>query len=432
MAPFAAVLAGGRRAPRAADPLRRHRLQRRRPGGAPRAVSAAGLIDFGDACAPGGSASSRRVAALRARATTPRRARRGDWRLPRRAAAHRGRAPRVPARALARRGLRARRLAPGAPRAREPHVADRPRRPAPARAHPPVRPSRPRPLAAPCAARAAPGAAAAPRPLAARRCRVRAAAGRCRSPRAGSERSPPATGPRRPPSPPPLPAPGRRWPSAAGARCGSARRAARLRFRPATLHLGADVSPAGERRCARRSPAWSSGARRRSCCCARARGRPVRCGSRVAPARARRGRPSAGDAVGASPPGRAGRRTSTSSWPPRPTCPASAARAAPPGSGCAPIHRRCSGSTRPRRPATPRDAARARRARRRPPQRLFYDDPPEFVRGWGHHLYDADGRAYVDPINNVAVVGHSHPRVAAAAARAAPPPQHQLALPLRA
>jgi 4-aminobutyrate aminotransferase-like enzyme/Ser/Thr protein kinase RdoA (MazF antagonist) len=52
-----------------------------------------------------------------------------------------------------------------------------------------------------------------------------------------------------------------------------------------------------------------------------------------------------------------------------------------------------------------------------PAQRVFYAQPPEIVRGWRHFLYDADGRAYLDMVNNVAVVGHSHPRIAAAAAR---------------
>jgi 4-aminobutyrate aminotransferase-like enzyme/Ser/Thr protein kinase RdoA (MazF antagonist) len=50
-------------------------------------------------------------------------------------------------------------------------------------------------------------------------------------------------------------------------------------------------------------------------------------------------------------------------------------------------------------------------------QRVFFARPPEIVRGWRQHLYDADGRAYLDMINNVAVVGHSHPRVAEAASR---------------
>ena len=50
-------------------------------------------------------------------------------------------------------------------------------------------------------------------------------------------------------------------------------------------------------------------------------------------------------------------------------------------------------------------------------QRLYFREPPEMVRGWRHVLYDVDGRPYVDAINNVAVLGHSHPAVAAAAAR---------------
>lgn len=37
-------------------------------------------------------------------------------------------------------------------------------------------------------------------------------------------------------------------------------------------------------------------------------------------------------------------------------------------------------------------------------------------RGYRQYLYDADGRAYLDLINNVAIVGHSHPRVTLAAA----------------
>jgi len=50
-------------------------------------------------------------------------------------------------------------------------------------------------------------------------------------------------------------------------------------------------------------------------------------------------------------------------------------------------------------------------------QPLYYEEPMEIVRGWGHTLYDTDGRPYVDAINNVALIGHSHPAVAAAAAR---------------
>ncbi|NNM96791.1 MAG: aminotransferase class III-fold pyridoxal phosphate-dependent enzyme [Candidatus Dormibacteraeota bacterium] len=48
---------------------------------------------------------------------------------------------------------------------------------------------------------------------------------------------------------------------------------------------------------------------------------------------------------------------------------------------------------------------------------LFYDPPLHLVRGEGVWLYDADGRRYLDAYNNVPIVGHSHPRVAAAVAR---------------
>ena len=51
-------------------------------------------------------------------------------------------------------------------------------------------------------------------------------------------------------------------------------------------------------------------------------------------------------------------------------------------------------------------------------QLLYYRHPPRMVRGWRQHLYDEDGRPYLDMVNNVAVLGHSHPAVAAAAQRA--------------
>lgn len=49
-----------------------------------------------------------------------------------------------------------------------------------------------------------------------------------------------------------------------------------------------------------------------------------------------------------------------------------------------------------------------------PAYRLFYDRPVHLVRGSGVLLYDADGREYLDCYNNVASVGHCHPRVVAA------------------
>jgi 4-aminobutyrate aminotransferase-like enzyme len=47
----------------------------------------------------------------------------------------------------------------------------------------------------------------------------------------------------------------------------------------------------------------------------------------------------------------------------------------------------------------------------------YYDAPPQIERGWRHHLVDTRGRAYVDVVNNVAGLGHSHPAVEAAVAR---------------
>jgi len=47
----------------------------------------------------------------------------------------------------------------------------------------------------------------------------------------------------------------------------------------------------------------------------------------------------------------------------------------------------------------------------------YFDAPPRIERGWRHHLVDTRGRAYVDVVNNVALLGHSHPAVEAAVAR---------------
>ena len=46
-----------------------------------------------------------------------------------------------------------------------------------------------------------------------------------------------------------------------------------------------------------------------------------------------------------------------------------------------------------------------------PAYELFYDAPLHLVRGEGVWLTDADGRSYLDAYNNVAQVGHCHPRV---------------------
>lgn len=54
-----------------------------------------------------------------------------------------------------------------------------------------------------------------------------------------------------------------------------------------------------------------------------------------------------------------------------------------------------------------------------PAYRLFYRHPVHPVRGEGAWLHGSDGRAYLDAYNNVACVGHAHPRVVDAIARQA-------------
>lgn len=50
-------------------------------------------------------------------------------------------------------------------------------------------------------------------------------------------------------------------------------------------------------------------------------------------------------------------------------------------------------------------------------QERYYERPPQIERGWRHHLIDTTGRSYIDMVNNVAGLGHAHPRVADAANR---------------
>ncbi|MBT3338676.1 MAG: aminotransferase class III-fold pyridoxal phosphate-dependent enzyme [Anaerolineae bacterium] len=47
---------------------------------------------------------------------------------------------------------------------------------------------------------------------------------------------------------------------------------------------------------------------------------------------------------------------------------------------------------------------------------LSYENPLHIVRGQGQFLYDEKGKSYLDCVNNVCHVGHSHPRVVAALA----------------
>ena len=54
-----------------------------------------------------------------------------------------------------------------------------------------------------------------------------------------------------------------------------------------------------------------------------------------------------------------------------------------------------------------------------PNVRLFYKEPVHLVRGEGVWLWDSDGKKYLDCYNNVAHVGHCHPRVVEAITRQA-------------
>lgn len=72
-------------------------------------------------------------------------------------------------------------------------------------------------------------------------------------------------------------------------------------------------------------------------------------------------------------------------------------------------------------PAQPRpdahDLLRRRAATLASVQKHYWADPPQIERGWRHHLIDVSGRVYLDAINNVTVLGHSHPAVARAVSR---------------
>jgi 4-aminobutyrate aminotransferase-like enzyme len=46
---------------------------------------------------------------------------------------------------------------------------------------------------------------------------------------------------------------------------------------------------------------------------------------------------------------------------------------------------------------------------------VAYRKPLNIVKGWKQYLYDDEGRAYLDAVNNVAHVGHCHPQVVKAA-----------------
>lgn len=69
-------------------------------------------------------------------------------------------------------------------------------------------------------------------------------------------------------------------------------------------------------------------------------------------------------------------------------------------------------------PSRPIDELLRLRARHvNPTLSVAYREPLKIVRGAGARLYDEDGRAYLDMVNNVCHVGHCHPRVVAAGQR---------------
>ncbi|MGW7253652.1 aminotransferase [Streptomyces sp. NPDC054834] len=50
-------------------------------------------------------------------------------------------------------------------------------------------------------------------------------------------------------------------------------------------------------------------------------------------------------------------------------------------------------------------------------QEHYFEAPPRIERGWRHHLLDLHGRAYLDMLNNVTVLGHGHPALSDAVHR---------------
>lgn len=51
------------------------------------------------------------------------------------------------------------------------------------------------------------------------------------------------------------------------------------------------------------------------------------------------------------------------------------------------------------------------------PQKNYYETPPQIERGLREYMVDVEGRAYLDMVNNVSILGHGHPRLADAVHR---------------
>jgi 4-aminobutyrate aminotransferase-like enzyme/Ser/Thr protein kinase RdoA (MazF antagonist) len=69
----------------------------------------------------------------------------------------------------------------------------------------------------------------------------------------------------------------------------------------------------------------------------------------------------------------------------------------------------------PERPVTKDEILSKRRMRMGGNVSISYRSPLKIVRGWMQYLYDEEGRKFIDAYNNVAHVGHCHPRVVEAA-----------------
>jgi len=71
-------------------------------------------------------------------------------------------------------------------------------------------------------------------------------------------------------------------------------------------------------------------------------------------------------------------------------------------------------------PSTANEAASLLHRRDRvlaPAQEYYYEIPPRIERGRRHHMFDTEGRRYVDMVNNVTILGHSHPAIERAVSR---------------
>ena len=76
---------------------------------------------------------------------------------------------------------------------------------------------------------------------------------------------------------------------------------------------------------------------------------------------------------------------------------------------------RLPGSLAPPKGPSREQLVERRRDALNPALSLSYQRPLKIVRGYLHHLYDEYGQPYLDCVNNVSHVGHSHPRVVRAA-----------------